>query len=223
MTVSSETLATLRDRVELTLQDTTNAIWSTDLLDESIEKTLNEYGRARPRHLITTVTLATATREVDVSSVSGLLDVCRAWLPYTAADPEDPPEWRRFEFWRDPDLVRILDGDEPAAAEVCRIWYDAQQTLNGLVSAVATTFPVEDEDLIVTGATGYAAVSRAVDMIEVVTLHRKAAEDLRAWGEMQLVTFRAGLRLVAGRVGLQAGGPVAVAALDMWAGMGGWA
>ncbi len=46
---STETLATLRDRVELHLQDSGNAKWASADVDEAIEKALEDNTRHSPR------------------------------------------------------------------------------------------------------------------------------------------------------------------------------
>lgn len=216
MTASSETLTTLRDRVELYLQDSGNNIWSTGTLDEAITQALSEYSRAMPQHLITTVTLASDTRELDVSSVTGLIGVDRVWLPYTAADPEHPAYSRHFEYWRDSDILYFPDDDEPQSAEVARVFYQAQQALSGLDGAAATTFPVEDEEMLITGSAGYAALSRTVDLTEKITISQKTSDQVSAWGELQLVAFRVALRIIAGGEALDGSPVVVVDALDKW-------
>ena len=90
---SSATLTTLRDRVEAYLADTTNAVWATGTIDEGLRLALHEYSQSRPQRAIGTITLSTAAREVALSSLTGLIGVERVWFPYTAADPEYPPEW----------------------------------------------------------------------------------------------------------------------------------
>lgn len=217
MTASSETLTTLRDRLEIILQDTGNNIWATTTLDEAIKKALREYSNIRPRRLITTLSVASATRELDVSGVSGLLGVSRVWLPYTAADPEHPANDRHFEYWRDSDILYFYDGDEPQSGDVARLFYDTVQTLNGLDGESTTTFLLEDEDTILMGCAGHAALIRAIDMKEKVTLHRKSSEVVQAWGEARLSAFRVALNVIAGREALSGSGIVRVEPLDSWA------
>jgi hypothetical protein len=88
---SSETLTTLRDRVELHLQDSTNATWATGDIDEAIEKALEEYNKASPQTLIHNFTVSTAGREQDISGITGLLQVQAVWYPYTSGSLEYPP------------------------------------------------------------------------------------------------------------------------------------
>lgn len=220
------TLALLRDRVEQILADTSNAIWSTDDIDEGIRRALHDYSKMRPLQAIGTVTLSSATREIDASALTGILDVTRVWCDYTAADPEDPPNKRHFEWWPDSTTVYIPGGDEPQSGDVARIFYTKLQTLNGLDSETTTSLRVDDESLVAEGASGYAATSRAVDLAEQVTLDRLTAQQIRAWGMAQLQRFRAGLKRVAAAEALRGDARVPVDRLDHWdqtLAEGGWA
>jgi len=213
---SSATLTTLRDRVEQILQDTGNNIWSTDVLDEAIRQALHEYSKVNPQRVIGTVNLSSDTREIDISSLTGLLDVSRLWLPYDSSDPEHPPNWRRFEHWRDEELLYLPDDDEGASGEVARVFYTKLQTLNGLDSASATTFPADDETIIATGGAGYAATSRAIDLVEKVTLDRLSSQQVRAWGLGKLQEYRSALKTVARHAALRGSAFVPSADLDRW-------
>ena len=197
------TLATLQNRVEQKLADTTHNIWTPADLEEAIRAALDEYSKTRPRQAVAAVTLEAAGREIDISDVTGLLQVVDLWLPYTAASPEYPPNRRPFRHWPDLGLLVVVDDPEasafgePAAGEVARVFYTAMQTLNGLDNATATTVQPDDESLLVTGAAGHAATSRAVDLAEQVSIDRLVSQQVRAWGLNQLQEFRAGLRAIA--------------------------
>lgn len=197
MTTSTATLTTLRDRVEQMLLDTGNAIWTTGLLEEAVRQALHEYSNARMLKAIATLTLSSDTRELDISSISGLLEIERVWLPYDSSDPEHPPNWRNFEHWRDDQILFFPDANEPQSADVARIFHAKLQTLNGLDSETTTSFPIEDESLLVTGGAGFAAISRSVDVAEQVTLDRNTGSVLEAWGKFRLKDFRDGLARIA--------------------------
>lgn len=216
MTVSSATLTTLRDRVEQVLFDTGNAIWSTTALEESVRQALHEYSYVYPDRAATTLTLSADTRELDISSVTGLLDVLRCWLPYTSSSPEHPPNWRLFQHWRDLQILYFSDGDEPQNAEVARLFYTKMQTLSGLDSAAATTFSAEDESMLITGAVGYAATSRSVDLQEQITLTTKTGENLKTWGEARLKEFRNMLGALSRLEALRNSAHVQWGYLDRW-------
>lgn len=210
------TLTTLRDRVERKLADNSNAIWSTDDIDEAIRAALQEYSLSRPQELITTLTLASTGREISVSGVTGLIKALEIWVPYTAASPEWPPNIRPFKFWQDSDKILVTGDYEPQANDVLRIFYTKMQTLNGLDSEITTTFPDTDESTLLTGASGYAATSRAVDLMEKVTLDRLTAASIRAWGLNQLQEFRIGLKKIERALALAASSRAEQPPLDRW-------
>jgi hypothetical protein len=211
------TLESLRNRVENILADATNAIWTTAALDEAIQRALEQYAKPRPFEKIGTVSIFTAGYEVDVSSLSGILNVSRIWCDYTASNPEDPPNQRAFEYWPDSQIVRVV-GYEPQSGNVMRVFYTTQQTLNGLSGATETTFPADDEGLIALGGAAYAATTRSVDLTEQVTLDRTTAAQIRAWGLATMQEFTAGLKRVTARHALQRSALVKQPKLDIWEG-----
>jgi hypothetical protein len=112
------TLAELRDRVEVTLSDATNTIWSTDVLDEAIQSALDEYSQVLPVKAVEVITLTAAGREIDLSGVAGLLKVTEVWWPYDSTSEVWPPNRvRGFYQYTTVDgpvlFLNQLDGDEP--------------------------------------------------------------------------------------------------------------
>ena len=210
----SATLTTLRDRVEAQLADTANAIWSTSAIEEAIRQALHEYSKTRPQRAIGTLTLAADGRELSTTSITGILQVMDVWCTYTASDPEFPPNRRGFQYWPEQALIYVWDEACPQAGDVVRVFYTKLQTLSGLDSASATSFPDDDESLIAIGAAGYAATSRAVDLAEQVTLDRLTTQQVRAWGLSKLQEFRSGLKTIARRMALESLGHVELPALD---------
>lgn len=199
---SSATLTTLRDRVEAYLVDSTNTIWATGTIDEGIRLALHEYSQSRPQRAIGTITLASAAREVALSSLTGLIGVERVWYPYTAASPEYPPKWVLWKVLENAGAFTLfLDVPAlPAVDEVVRIFYRKLQTLNGLDSAVATTFAIEDDSLIVLAAAGHACFARSADLAEDPSAAADAVATLQAQGDRDLSMARKILKNPLGRV-----------------------
>jgi hypothetical protein len=185
------TLAELRDLVEQDLDDAGNALWTTTEIDRAIEKALAEYSRARPLQAEGTVNLAADGREIDVSSLTGLTRVVRVWYPYTSTDPEDPPEWRQWELWQS--TLYILDGDEPASGDVVRVYYHTLHTIEDLNSATETTIPAEDEEEVVLGAGGYAAMEKARGAVGEAGASTETPEHWLKWATGRLDAFHAHL------------------------------
>lgn len=211
------TLGTLQERVALKLGDTGNDIWTTDDLEEAIRAALHEYSKTRPRQAVELLTLAAGGREIDVSGIDGLLQVVDLWLPYTVSAPEFPPNRRPFRHWPDLGLLVVVDESfQPAAGQTARVFYTAMQALEDLDEATETTVPADDESLLVTGAAGHAATSRAVDLAEQVTIDRLTSQQVRAWGLNQLQEFRAGLRNIARQLATTSPPWVPLPARDRW-------
>jgi len=209
------TLATLRDRVEATLQDSSNLTWSTDDIDEAVRQALHRYSKIKPDRTITSIELSEDGREIDISSITDYLTVERVWWDYDDSDPAHPPNWRNFELWPG-DIVYINDPAEPVTGDTVRFWYTRLQTLNGLDSASATSLPDDDTTLIVTGAAGLAALARAREISESLAVDGWVHKRLNEWGEKRLEEFEAGLKLVAAQRTAQASGIAPGPVLDRW-------
>lgn len=187
-------LAAMRDNVEMDLDDAGNAIWSTDEIDRAITRALVEYSKVNPLRAVTTIDVPSETWEFDLS---GLLRVAMVWWPYTAAEPEYPPNWVKFRVWAD--TLYLQTEDEPQLGDVIRLYYLKQQTIEGLEGATATTVPADDEEMIILGATAYAALEKARMAIGTVSVSQETPDHWREWGKERLLEFKAGLDFVGER------------------------
>lgn len=187
-------LADLRDLVEEDLNDTGNAIWSTDQIDRAIQRALGDYSRVSPQRAVGTVTLAADGREVSLASLTGLLRVVKVWYPYTVAEPEDPPEWRIWGRWGG--TLRIVDGDEPVNGGIVRVYYFKGHTIEDLDAAAATTVPVDDEEVILTGASAYAALQAGRSSVGEAGVSTKTPEQWLQWATARMRDFQGMLEAV---------------------------
>lgn len=208
-------LTNFRERVEQLLADVSNEIWDRTWLDEAINQALIEYSAINPYHAITTLTISTTGHEVSISSITNLLDILRVYVPYTAASPEYPPNLRAFEHWIDPQILYFPDY-EPQANEIARIFYTKLRTIAGLEGETSSTLPARDENLLIHGAAGHVATSRAIDLTEKVSVGQATAQQVRAWGLSKLQEFRAGLNAVARREALRGSSFAKLPPLDKW-------
>ena len=213
----AETLVTIRDRVELLLQDSGNAKYTTGLIDEMIRQALTLYNEKLPLRELDTVTLSAAGREIDISSVT-FRTIERVWWDYDSTDPEHPPNWREFEVWDNQEVLYIKDSDEPASGDVVRLWLARDHTISGLESAAATTIPTNHTHILTWGAAGYAALSRALVVAELSNVNKWAERNLREWGEDQLLKFVESLDNLAAKAAALSGGIILAAALDRYDG-----
>jgi len=208
------TLTMLRERLETTLQDAGHERWSSDDLDEALRRAMEEFSLVEPHEQVTTVTLSSTGREIDISSLSGCLQVSRVWWPYDAADPEYPPRWRPFEIWGD---TLYLDTDsEPAAGDVVRLWHTSQHTLDGLDGASSTTLPADAETILIAGAAGFAAQARAAELSETLNVDAGVVQRLSDYARQQLAAFHILLTVRARQAAARQAGIAQAPALDRW-------
>lgn len=195
------TLAQMRDRVELMLQDTGNVIWDTDTLDEALKQAVDQYNSVNPLHMETVITLPGDGREIALSGITGLLDVLDVWWPYDsdAASETWPPNrvrgWR--VWWDDAQPLLFLEIDnsgQPQTGEEVRIWFTKRQTIQDLDAADTTTLRGDHESLVVLGAAGHAAMSRTVDLVEVSGTDLYQVSILGTWGQRKIREYQSALR-----------------------------
>jgi hypothetical protein len=188
------TLSELRDLVERDLDDTGNAVWSTDDIDRAMERALSDYSQVNPQQAVDTVELSADGREIDVSSITDLQRLVRVWYPYTSSDPEDPPEWRQWELWGT--TLTILDGDEPESGDVVRLFYHAAQEIEDLNGASATTVPAADEEIVVLGAGAYAGLQMARSAVGEAGVSTETPEHWLKWAMGRMEEFNGWLMRV---------------------------
>jgi len=170
--------------------DSSNAIWDTTVLDESIRQALDEYSWAWPLSLETVITLPGDGREIALSSLTDLVEVTSVWWPYdsdAAAETWPPNKVRGWRLWWDdatPVLfLDIIDGSQPQQDDELRIWYTKPHTIQDLDSADSTTVLTGHESNLVEGAACKAALARSVDLIETADTDLYAIQVLATWGK----------------------------------------
>jgi len=197
MSASTIALATastgLRARVQSRLQDSGASRWSATDVDDAIREAVEQYSQLSPAHAIGTVTLSASGREVDISSLTGLVRVEKVWWDYDSSSPGYPPNWRQFDLFPG-SILYIDDPTAPSSGDVVRIWYTTMHTINGLDSATATTVPAEDISYLVSGAAQFAAQARAVELAETLNVDKDVVKRLQDWGSEQGKNFRYGAR-----------------------------
>ena len=88
------------------------------------------------------------------------------------------------------DTLTIINGDEPDGSN-CHIYYGKLHTLD----ATTSTIPPKHEDLVATGACGYAAVSWAAYSINRVNVGGAMTPgEFLTWGKERLKTFNDALK-----------------------------
>lgn len=156
--------------------------YTQSLFVEAGTVTFTVAGTVSDGNVVVSSTRFFTSRELDISSLTTLLDVTSVWLPVTQLDPEAPPNYRDFDHWRDRGILYFHDY-EPATGDIARVFYSSLQTIEGLDGATATTLPARHDSLIVKGAAGYTAWARALDVTEKVVIdsNTQTSEMIMKW------------------------------------------
>jgi hypothetical protein len=194
-------LLDFRDRIELMLMDTGNAIWDVSTIDIALDDAMTEYNLATQLHMETVITLPGDGREIALSGLTGLQAVLDVWWPYDSdaeAETWPPNRVRGWRLWWDdaqPVLIlEIKDSSQPQLDDEMRIWYSKLHTIQDLNSADSTTLPQHHYRIVELGAAGYCAMSRTVDLVETAGTDLYQVSILGTWGQRKLREFRAMLK-----------------------------
>ncbi len=179
------TLSAIRDRVRSDLRDldTDAARWSDAELTRHLTRALADVSLAAPLEGTTTIATTAGSREISTSVLPGFLELASVEYPAGSFPPRRVP----FSVWAG---TITLDLDSPPKGERARLRYLARHTLDD----AGSTLPEALEEVLATGAAGYAAIARAASAIDRLNAGEDVAERFRAWGEARLRTFRAQLR-----------------------------
>jgi hypothetical protein len=178
-------------------------------IDEAVRWAIGRISQVQPHRAITTLTLSSDGREIDISGIT-YLDVERVWLDYDSSDPDYRPDWADFEVWPG-DILFIDEPVEPDSGDVLRIWYTTEHTLSGLDSATSTTLGDREITTLVVGAVGLCAQERIQEK-ETYWGNR----DLREWAAARLKEFEAALERLSHREGIKHSGIARAPKLDTW-------
>ncbi|MCD6453568.1 MAG: hypothetical protein J7K77_04715 [Dehalococcoidales bacterium] len=158
--------------------------WSDDELTRHINHALRELSERTPLPAEAILPTISTSRAVDISSLTERIMVQAVEYPLGAF----PTQYQRFSIWGD--VLVIISGDTPNGTN-CRIYYGVLHTID----TNSSTVPTKYEDLVVTGACGYAVISQAVASINRVNVGGEmTADQYRSWGEERLTAFRDSLK-----------------------------
>ena len=176
------TLSDIRGRVRTDLhdEDSQNYRWTDAELDRHIGHAVKELGLAAPLEAKSTLTTTAGSRDISISSLSDRVAIEAVEYPVG----KYPPAYVRFSLWID--TLTLLVDQSPAGSENVDVYYTKLHTLD----ATTATLPQALEDLVVTGAAGYAALewsSFATNRVNV------GGEDVwrqyLVWGQERLSAF----------------------------------
>jgi len=171
-------------RRDLHDEDSGDYRWTNDELDRHIAHAVKDLSEAIPYEQKATKATASASREIDISSVTDRVMVQAVEYPVG----QFPGRFQRFTLWGD--TVTLLGPEVPDGSNAY-IYYGKLHTLDVSTSTIASL----QEDLVAAGACGYAAVEWAVYAINRVNVGgTRTPEELLKWGRERLTFFRGELR-----------------------------
>ena len=171
-------------RKDLHDEDSGNYRWSDAELTRHIGRAVKELSESLPLPATATLPTTADSRQLDISALTGRVMVEAVEYPVDAS----PPRYPRFSIWGD--TLTIVSGPEPDGSD-SNVYYGALHTLD----AGGSTVPAKYEDLVATGACGYAAVEGAVGAINRVNAGgAMTSEEFQRWGGERLGIFRERLR-----------------------------
>ncbi len=179
-------LSTMRTivRRDLKDEDSANYRWNNDELDRHIAHAAKELSEAVPLPTKATLATTSGSREIDISSLIERVMIEAVEYPVGRF----PPYYQQFSLWGD---ILSLFGDEVPDGSNCYVYYGKLHTLD----AQGSTIPARLDDLIATGAGGYAAVEWAVFATNRVNIGGTITpEAFLKWGQEKLNYFKQELK-----------------------------
>lgn len=184
------------------LMDAGAAIYDSATVAEAYRQAMHEYTNALPYEVNEVMVLPGDGREIALNTIGTaygeIIDVTQVYWPYDTLVTIWPPNRvRGFTlYWDDLNPVLFLnriDGDEPQLGDELRIWYTTRHCIEGMDGHTFTTIPYKHRELLVSGAAGFAAMSRTLDLTETTSADQYATGLLGTWAQRKLKEFRAEL------------------------------
>ena len=171
-------------RRDLHDEDSGNYRWTDDELNRHIAHAVKEFSESVPYEQKATKATTSGSRDLDISTVTDRIMVEAVEYPVD----KFPRKYQPFALWGD--NLTIL-GEEVPDGSNAYIYYGKLHTLD----ADGSTISARLEDLIATGACGYAAVEWAGYAINRVNVGGTITpREFLNWGKQKLRYFRQELR-----------------------------
>jgi len=173
-------------RVRDDLQDTDsqNYRWTDGEVESAVLRVVAEYSLRAPIEQQDDIATADGDREVDISTLTGLLEVESVEFPIG----ESPKYMQHFEHWAG-HLYTEDYGDGTGA----RVRWFKKHTL----TAESTSIPAEHEEIIVLGATGYLAMSASAATVDrAFIVGRYGTTGYWVWGMERLKRYDTKLKAI---------------------------
>ncbi len=183
-------LTDMRTLVRTDLKDeATPYRWSDAELDRHILYALKEFSEALPLEQKATIATTSGSREIDISTITDRIMLQAVEYPVD----KFPKHYQRYSLWAD---ILTLLGDEVPDGSDAYIYYGMLHTLD----ATTSTIPPKHEDLVATGAGGYAAISASVYSTDRVSVGGTITpREFLTWGKERLRQFKQELKRLSRR------------------------
>ncbi len=167
-------------RIDLHDEESGNYSWTDDELSRHINRAVRELSEKIPLPAKATLPTTAGSRELDISGLNDRIMVEAVEYPLGFS----PASYQRFSIWGN--TLTIISGDEPDGSN-CYVYYGTLHTLD----VDGSTVPVKYEDIIATGACGYAAIEGAAGAINRINVGgTMTPAEFRLWGSEQLGIFQ---------------------------------
>jgi hypothetical protein len=171
-------------RRDLHDEDAANYRWTDDELDRHIAHAVKEFSEAIPYEQKAIIATTAGSRELDISSLSDRNMLEAVEYPIDLF----PRSYQRFAIWGD---TLTLLGDTVPDGSNCYIYYGKPHTL----SEETSTVPPKFDNLVATGAEGYALLEWAAFAINQVNIGGTDTPKIfTTQGEAKLSHFRKELK-----------------------------
>jgi hypothetical protein len=174
-----------RAREDLQDTDPETYYWTDDQVDGAIQRCVQEYSIAAPIEQVTDIATTPDDTELDISTLTGLLKIESVQFPIGRR----PPYYQRFAHW----AGRLFMTDQGNGRDA-RVRWLKKHTL----TADYCTIAEEHQEIIILGATGYLAMSKAAYAVDRASIAgRYGTTSYRAWGKERLDRYDKKLKAIA--------------------------
>jgi hypothetical protein len=171
-------------RRDLHDEDDTNYRWTNDELDRHIAHAVKDFSEAIPYEQKAVIATTSGSRGIDISTLPDRIVIEAVEYPID----KFPRKYQRYSLWED--TLTLLGDDVPDGSDA-HIYYGKLHTID----AEGSSIPTKHEDLVATGACGYAAVEWAAYAINRVNVGGlMTPKEFLTWGKEKLRYFKAELK-----------------------------
>ena len=175
---------TARVREDLQDTDSQNYRWTDDEVEGAILRAVDEYSIHAPIQQQSDIATTNDNNELVISSLSGILKVEAVEFPLG----ETPRHLQHIDYW-----AGKLYMQEKGDGSNARVRWLKKHTL----AAGSTTIPVEHDEILVLGATGYLAMSASANTVDRAFIAgHYGTTSYKAWGIERLKRYDMRLRQV---------------------------